>query len=106
VRGIAHAAVILLALAAIRIDSLWLWLANRDNWASWGFGPEMPAAWDHAFYYLRSHLAWVGSAGGLASMLLAASLFRAERGLLRWFTLFFALAIFAFIMVSRLRTFT
>ncbi|PYP18592.1 MAG: hypothetical protein DMD54_04830 [Gemmatimonadetes bacterium] len=105
VRGIAHATVILLALAAIRIDALWMWLANRRNWASWGFGPGMPAAWDDAFYYLRSHLAWVAFTGGLASVLFAGSLFRVERGRMRWFTLFFALAIFVFIMVSRLRSY-
>jgi hypothetical protein len=106
VRGIAHVTVILLALAAVRIDFLWMWLANRSNWASWGFGPGMSAAWNDAFYYLRSHLAWVAFAGGLASMLLAGSLFRAEGGRMRWFTLSFALVIFVFIMVSRLRSYT
>ena len=106
VRGIAHISVVLLALAAVRIDVLWMWLANRSNWASWGFGPGMPAAWDGAFYYLRSHLQWLAFAGGLASMLLAASLFRAERGRMRWFTLAFAFGCFVFIMVSRFRTYT
>jgi hypothetical protein len=106
VRTVAHIALVLLALAALRLDFLWMWLANRGNWASWGFSPGGAGAWGDAFYYLRSHLQWMAFAASLGSMLFAAQLFRAERGRLRWFTLGFALAIFVFITVARFRTLT